>query len=565
MASNKNFNFKVDLSNIPTNNNCYDWKNTVGCIIPFTSDVLNGELTILEHIPKNTENKLKNSYLVLSYKNEILEKITVQCFKSGQLSGILKDYLPFWEYEIGDKIVDNQRDLIIIDRKIIDGLRHYKIICNKCNFKSGEYFSVVTQTFQSEYWISEYQLRNNGKCPCCCTPSKIVVRGINDIATTDSWMIPFFKDTSKTHIYTAWSSKKEIMICPNCGSEKNCTISYLKKHSYIPCECSDKISMPNKIAYYTLKSISEITNYQREYTPKWAGNYRYDNYFEYDNKKYIIEMDGSVGHGNQKYKSTEADINGLKRDLMKNHLAKNNNIILHRVDCTSNDYHIIFVNLCNKIQEILNVKLNIDEQNVMELSTKNIIKEVCLYYNTISNSHIVISKHFNICKSTVQRYLEHGNKYGWCNYKKLNVLKENNKEKTIELFNKGFSFESISSLLNLNPSTIRKYIIEGSNEGKCRYNPKYEAEIGRKRGVKKMIKNTSRRVFIYDIYGNYIGEYPSVMELERNSLRDIGIELKSRCVGRVCLGKRKQYKGYIFSYIPIEESNNNSFLLCSNE
>lgn len=54
-------------------------------------------------------------------------------------------------------------------------------------------------------------------------------------------------------------------------------------------------------------------------------------------------MDGSVGHGNKKYKSIENDIEGLKRDLIKNELAKNNNITLYRIDCTSNDYHIIIL------------------------------------------------------------------------------------------------------------------------------------------------------------------------------------------------------------------------------
>ena len=150
--------------------------------------------------------------------------------------------------------------------------------------------------------------------------------------------------------------------------------------------------MPNKIAYYTLKNISEIENYQREYSPYWADNYRYDNYFEYNNNKYIIEMDGSVGHGNKKYKSIENDIEGLKRDLIKNELAKNNNITLYRIDCTSNDYHIIFQNLYNQLQKIFQIKLNINEKYIMELSTKNIIKEVCTFYKDISNSHIEISK-----------------------------------------------------------------------------------------------------------------------------------------------------------------------------
>ena len=568
MGSNINYNFKVDLSNIPVHLGNYDWKNSLGISVSFTSDVLNGELTILEHIPKNTKNKLKNSYLVVSYNNNILEKITVQCFKNGKLSGILKDYIPFWKYNIGDKIIDDKRDLIVIDRKIIRGLRHYKIKCNKCHFESNEYFSLVTQTFQSEYWISEYKLINNGKCPCCCNPAKIVVNGINDIATTDPWMIPFFKDISKTHIYTVWSNKKEEMVCPNCGSEKIHNISYLKKYGYLPCECSDNVSMPNKIAYYTLKNISEIENYQREYSPYWAGNYRYDNYFEYNNNKYIIEMDGSVGHGNKKYKSIENDIEGLKRDLIKNELAKNNNITLYRIDCTSNDYHTIFQNLYNQLQKIFQIKLNINEKHIMELSTKNIIKEVCTFYKDISNSHIEISKKFNICLNTVARYLEHGNKYGWCDYQKIQFIKENNKKQSIKMFNNGDSFETISDLLDLHPDTVRKYITEGAKDGMCNYNPKYELEQARKRGVQSMIKHTSKQVFIYDTNKTFIGKYDSVMDLERNSLKDIGVELKSRCVGRVCLGQRKQYKGYIFSYIPLdklESQNNDSLLLCSKE
>ena len=66
-------------------------------------------------------------------------------------------------------------------------------------------------------------------------------------------------------------------------------------------------------------------------------------------------MDGSVGHGNKKYKSIENDIEGLKRDLIKNELAKNNNITLYRIDCASNDYHTIFQNLYNQLQKIFQI------------------------------------------------------------------------------------------------------------------------------------------------------------------------------------------------------------------
>lgn len=88
------------------------------------------------------------------------------------------------------------------------------------------------------------------------------------------------------------------------------------------CECNDNISMPNKIAYYSIKDIKNITNYQREYSPKWLKPYRYDNYFEYNHKQYVIEMDGAVGHGHNKYKSLEPDVDGLVRDNIKDERSK---------------------------------------------------------------------------------------------------------------------------------------------------------------------------------------------------------------------------------------------------
>lgn len=57
-----------------------------------------------------------------------------------------------------------------------------------------------------------------------------------------------------------------------------------------------------------------------------------------------------------------------------------------------------------------------------------------------------------------------------------------------------------------------------------------------------------KKVYVYDLNLNYIGIYPSQCELERRSLNDFGILLRSQSVSRVCTGERKQYKGYIFSF-----------------
>ena len=50
MASNKNYNFKVDLSNIKKDKKGrFDWKNSIGRFIPFECDKFSGELRILNY------------------------------------------------------------------------------------------------------------------------------------------------------------------------------------------------------------------------------------------------------------------------------------------------------------------------------------------------------------------------------------------------------------------------------------------------------------------------------------------------------------------------------------
>jgi len=61
--------------------------------------------------------------------------------------------------------------------------------------------------------------------------------------------------------------------------------------------------------------------------------------------KIIIEMDGGLGHGNHKYKSSEIDIEGKQRDLIKDQLAEINGITLVRIDCINSNFEYIKTNI----------------------------------------------------------------------------------------------------------------------------------------------------------------------------------------------------------------------------
>ena len=65
----------------------------------------------------------------------------------------------------------------------------------------------------------------------------------------------------------------------------------------------------------------------------------------------------------------------------------------------------------------------------------------------------------------------------------------------------------------------------------------------------------------------YVNKYPSRKILFENSLKDLGCKIAKNCLQDNLLGKRTDYKGYIFSYTPLhqESQNNDSLLLCSKE
>ena len=50
-----------------------------------------------------------------------------------------------WKYNIGDRIVDDKRDLTITEQIYLnnnkgDKVKYYKYKCNKCGFDCGEHF-----------------------------------------------------------------------------------------------------------------------------------------------------------------------------------------------------------------------------------------------------------------------------------------------------------------------------------------------------------------------------------------------------------------------------------------
>ena len=130
---------------------------------------------------------------------------------------------------------------------------------------------------------------------CSCCNGAIVVPGINDIATTDPWMIKYLVDPEDAYKYTRSSAKKVKVKCPYCGrvKDKSITLNKLHRNQSVSCSCNDGISYPNKLMFNLLEQLE--VEFETEYSPDWIGNRKYDFYIP--SMKLIIEMDGRLGHG----------------------------------------------------------------------------------------------------------------------------------------------------------------------------------------------------------------------------------------------------------------------------
>ena len=434
-----------------------DWLKSVGEKIEFKYCGINGVLEIIGATRKN-----KKTFLDIQYNNKIfhIETAVIQRCKLGKIvddkdnNALIK-----WRYDIGDKVID---DIFIIGRKFENSTQYYKITCNKCGFKSQGYYVVKNKElkYYEEYWVDSDVLYTKKGCPCCSKKSSIVVPGINDIATTDFWMIDYFVNKCDSQKYSSGSNSDILMKCKDCNHERLYKLSRLKEYGHLPCSCNDNYSLPNKFSYFLFKDMVGIENYKREYNPDWLKPYYYDNYFEYNGKKYVVEMDGGLGHGKKIFGSSQKDIEGLKRDKIKDKLAKSHGITVIRINSEKSDLNFLKENTIKMLSGIIDLS-NVNWEYVYQNATSNMVKRVCEYanqhYSFIGNKLVEskyiteISHKFDIANLTVVRFLKVGRGLGWCNYISYIERAKDIEDKVYELYqqNRNQGYESIAQQLGI--------------------------------------------------------------------------------------------------------------------
>jgi very-short-patch-repair endonuclease len=382
---------KVFLEDLPRKGKLINWKESVGYKIKFVYEDVEGELEIADYIYPN---------LYLNYEDVNRYKTTTSTFKQAQIGKLLKKITSNFRINIGTHFKDNKRDIIIIDN-IYNNRKCYKYKCNICN---------------NEDIRTEYELLKGYGCNVCCSPSKKVLKGYNDIATTHPYLIDFLYDKDDAYLFTYNSTKLVKVKCPFCNNIKEITMEKLYANSGVACACGDKISYPNKFMYKLLQQLN--IDFQTEYSPNWIKPKRYDFYFDHKNNKYIIEMDGAF-HTKDNDLSGQTKERSKEIDCYKDTQANKNNIKVIRINSEKSNMEFLKNNIYGSYLSSIFDLSQVDWLKCHEFSLSNMIKTICKMWNNEIEDYTRIEKETKLNKQTIRKYLKQGSKLGWCKYDSL--------------------------------------------------------------------------------------------------------------------------------------------------
>lgn len=433
----------------------------------------------------------RNSRRLLVEYNNKQYSITTSNFIYCRFKTILGIKTSEFKIEIGTYFKNNNQDLIITDRKIIEDdnghkWKKYKYKCCKCGYDEG--------------WMNEGNIKKGYNCSCCT--NKTIVYSINSIADTDTWALKYFYNIEESKIFTRKSHTKIKVKCPDCGKIRTIAISELTRRKSISCSCSDKKSYPSKFTFYMLNQLH--IKFEEEKVFDWCKYIfkgkerqgRYDFYFELNNKEYIVETDGRW-HNEYNNLSGQTAEESKEIDNYKDRLAKEHGIEVIRIDCELSDLDYIKNNILK--DKRLNELFDLSQVNWLkchEYALSNLVKVACDYKRDNSN----------------------------------------------------FTTGDISKIMNIGIQTIRLWLKQGGKLNWCVYNPSTDLSNSSKRNGKasgkpiKIFKN-----------GIDLGMFESSAELERVSEKLFGVKLIYQGITSVCRNKLKYYKGFTFRYLTPQE------------
>jgi hypothetical protein len=477
----------LDTSNLPKNGKHINWKKSVGKELDFIYDDIIGKITIEDY---------KDGVLTIKYKNE-KTNINIKKIKQCQFGELLHKRTKEFKYEIGQNFIDDKRNFTITNRELRPDkssdkkIKKYQYKCNICGFDCGVHYKGGIR--YDEFWTKETAITRGVGCACC--KNEITVDGINDISTTNPWMIPYFQNgIEEAKKYNSSSNKKIIPICPNCNkiSDHKVMIEDIYANKGFGCICSDGFSIPEKFMYVVLIKLDQSFIFHASKKDiKWCNNYQYDFYLPTSNC--IIETHG-MQHYNGKQMFNNNNRNEKEIDQIKRDLALKNNIKHYiEIDCRYSTSEWL-------INHIKSSELS----SLFDLSKIN--WDDCMNFANNSFSKSII---------------DYINKYEWLKQKDL------------------------CSKFNVSKPYIYKLIRSALYDGRIN---KDEYDNHKTKLYKEMGKSRSKKILVFDGNNNFLDKYESAGLLIKDSYEKFGCEFTREGISSVCRNEQHTHRGYIFKY-----------------
>ena len=462
----KNKNQCKIISTLPKKGKLTLWNNTVDTIIKILYNNKQYDIYIKEYNSKIRKLKVA----IYKENNEYFEndwfEIGTSHFLSCKFGKLLAKKFYKW--------IEDNRDCgfkIDYEKNLIE-LRLNKCDINNITYGYDKKIYIKCNTCESSILRKPHNIVK--RCGCSVCMNRVVIKGINDIATTHPYLIKYFESIDNAYKHSCSSNENVNIKCIDCGYIKNMKICDFFRSGIRCTKCGDGVSYPEKFMMKFLDILN--LKYKTQYNPSWAKRYKYDFYIESLNC--IIET-----HGNQHYQENNCFKRSLKdeqaNDKIKKKLAQENNIMYYIIiDARKSNVNWIKNSILNsKIVEIVHDISNIDWNSCGIYAESNLLKLVCSIYN--NNNKIKPKELANIVsvsKSTIVNWLNRGNDLGLCFYNGKDSIILSNSKKIINT-NTGEVFNSLTDAAKKYNTTISNIHHNCKNRTKTAVGYKWEYYI----------------------------------------------------------------------------------------
>lgn len=377
-----------------------------------------------------------------------------------------------FKYEAGQTIEYNKTNFTITgqyieqDNSTNSVRKYYSMHCNLCGWDGKIY---------------EDDINVKHRCGCCA--NRVVVRGINDIATTDEWATPYFLNKADTYRYHRGSSAKVSLICPKCGKlYHNYTIDRFFSNAHLlNCPCGDTCrSYPERFVYNMFRQLNIYLKPQLSKADfKWCKSYKYD--FYECSANCIIEIHGVQHYVSGKNLFVRSNCSESDNDIQKRSLAIANGITNYvEIDARQSTLNWMKQGIMSsQLPSLFRFNESSIDWNQCDIDSRSDIdRSVCSEYESnICATAESLSIKFGLAVSSIKRILSHNARSSLCNYSPYSIRETLNQVNT----NKGIHVAYKDGLLDkvaASSSQLAQYYSELLNI-EIRSDRVRESELGR--------------------------------------------------------------------------------------